>query len=134
MSYEDAVKAVQLTSIANAVRQLDAEYAEYCKEPSAEVRWRMEASAEHICEMVKKHLGGKCVANPFYHDVQYKEIPWPAKVWGDRTMSVMPWPTATEGTAVEIDGVAYTVAVNRVWGGISGRYTVVFSVYAIIPA
>ena len=133
MSYEDAFKAVQITSIANAVQQLDAEYAEYCKEPSAEIRWRMEAHAERICEMVK-HLGGKCAANPFYHDVQHKEIPFPAKAWGDRTMSVKPWPTAAEGAAVEIDGVQYTVVVNRVWGGNGGRYVYVFSIYAIIPA
>ena len=127
-----SIQEAQLAGIASAVKQLDAEYAEYCKEPSAEVRWRMEAHAERIREMVK-HLGGKCAANPFHHDVQYKEIPFPAKAWGDRTMSVKPWPTATEGTAVEIDGVAYTVAVNRAWGGARGRYTEVFSVYAIIP-
>ena len=128
-----SIQEAQLAGITSVVTLLDAEYAEYCKEPSAEVRWRMEAHAERIREMVK-HLGGKCAANPFHHDVQYKEIPFPAKAWGDRTMSVKPWPTATEGTAVEIDNVAYTVVVNRVWGGNGGRYVYVFSIYAIIPS
>jgi hypothetical protein len=126
-----SIREVQLTSIANAVDAIDVEYR---KEPAAERRWRMENHAEHIRDMVKQ-IGGKCAANPYYHDVQYKqELAFPGKPWGDRTMTVKPWPTAAEGTVVEIDGVAHTVVVNRTWGGVSGQYVPVFSIYAVIPA
>jgi hypothetical protein len=58
-----------------------------------------------------------------YGDVEFVDgLAKPGKEWGDRSMSVQEWPSATVGTIVEDDGVLYRVVENVLADGVAGQY------------
>lgn len=133
MSYEDAVKAVQITSINQAVQRMEHIISQ--GEPRSSIRGEMLAEVKHIQRIVEK-MGGMLWSNPWHGDVdQVIDIAVPEDWRNIRGgVSVRYWPNVQTGDIVTHDGKQWQVVVNFVHGGISGRYTEVFSVYAIIPA
>ena len=132
MSYEDAVKAVQITSIANAVDQMY--YIMEGGNPRSAIRGEMRECVQHIQHIVEK-MGGMMWSNPWWGDVAPSDVAIPQD-WRNIQggTSVRTWPRAQSGSIVTHGDKQWQVVVNFVHGGISGRYTEVFSVYAIIPA
>ena len=132
MSYEDAVKAVQITSIANAVDQMY-----YIMEGGSHhsaIRGDMLAEVKHVKHIVEK-MGGMLWSNPWHGDVAPSDVAiaqdWCGFPGGT---SVRTWPSAQSGSIVTHDGKQWRVVVNFVHGGAAGRRVEVFSIYAIIPA
>lgn len=130
MSYEDAVKAVQITSIANAVEQANALMsAGYGR---SAIRGEMIDISNHIRHIVEG-MGGQVwvvrwegIVEPMSH------LNVPADWRSTRGGTVRNWPACPKGTVITIDGTRYTVIVNHIWRkDINGA---AFAIYAIIPA
>ena len=129
MSYEDAVKAVQITSISNAVERM-----EHITNHSS-INDSLVSEAKHI-QLLVKGMGGMCWINEWDGDVAPSgDVSVPQK-WRDIRggTSVRTWPIAQSGSIVTHNEKQWQVVVNFVYGGNSGRYVEVFSIYAIIPA
>ena len=133
MSYEDAVKAVQITSINQAVDQMY--YIMEGGNARSSIRGEMRECVKHIQHIVEK-MGGVMWVNEWHGDVdQVIGITVPEDWRNIRGgTSVRYWPNVQTGDIVTHDEKQWQVVVNFVHGGISGRYTEVFSIYAIIPA
>ena len=130
MSYEDAVKSMQITSIANAVDQANILMA--AGYGRSAIRGEMIDISNHIRQIVKKMNGmawvvrWEGIVEPMSH------LNVPADWRSTRGGTVRNWPSHPEKTVVILDGVQYVVVVNRVW-----RKDVdsdAFAIYAIIPS
>ena len=132
MSYEDAVKAVQITSINQAVERMEHIISQ--GEPRSSIRGEMLAEGKHIQSIVEK-MGGMMWSNPWWGDVAPSDVAIPQD-WRDIRggTSVRTWPRAQSGSIVMCDDKQWEVVVNVVWQRVSGQYADVFSIYAIIPA
>jgi hypothetical protein len=131
MSYEDAVKSVKLTSIANAVQRMEHIISQ--GEPRSSIRGEMLAEVKHIQHIVDG-MGGQVWSNPWWGDVAPSDVAIPQDWRNIRGgTSVRTWPRAQSGSIVTHDGKQWQVVVNVVWQRVSGQYADVFSVYAIIP-
>lgn len=77
--------------------------------------------------------GAEVYINEGWHDLQYDpSIAFPGKYWGDRTMTVMPWPIAKVGDVVtDANGVNYEVVANVATSyGPPSQYTSQWAVFA----
>lgn len=60
-----------------------------------------------------KAIGAEVYINEGWHDIQRKDdVTMPGAYWGNRYMTVMPWPSAKVGDVVTDAGVAYEVVEN----------------------
>ena len=131
MSYEDAVKAVQITSINQAVQRMEHIISQ--GEPRSSIRGEMLAEVKHIQHIVEK-MDGQVWSNPWLGDVTLGDVAIPQDWHRRGGTSVRTWPRAQSGNIVTHDGKPWQVVANVVWERVSGQYTDVFSIYAIIPA
>ena len=123
MSYEDAVKAVQITSIANAVDQMY--YIMDGGDHRSAIRGEMLAEVKHIQHIVEK-MGGMVWSNPWQRDVASSD--------GIAVPEEQYWPNVQTGDIITHDGKQWQVVVNFVHVSTSDLCAKAFSVYAIIPA
>ena len=129
MSYEDAVKSVQITSINQAVDQMY--YIMEGGNNRSAIRSEMLAEVKHIQHIVEK-MGGMVWVNPWRGDVAPSDVAIPQDWRNIRGgTSVRTWPRAQVGDIAMHDGKQWEVVVNVVWQRVSGQYADVFSIYAI---
>jgi hypothetical protein len=125
-----SIREVQLTSIANAVDQANILMTQGY--PRSSVRGEMISISNHI-KYVAEVMGGQTWIVRWEGEVEpMSHISIPAEWRKVDNGKIMNWPSRREGTVVEIDGIAHTVVVNRIWR--KERNDVAFAIYAIIPA
>lgn len=130
MSYEDAVKAVQITSINQAVDQANILMA--AGYGRSTIRGEMIDISNHIRQIVEKMNGmawvvrWEGIVEPMSH------LNVPADWRSTRGGTVRNWPSHPEKTIITVEGAHYTVIVNRIWR--KEINDVAFAIYAIIPA
>lgn len=128
MSREDAVKTAQITSIANAVERMEHIISQ--GEPRSSIRGEMLAEVRHVQSTVEK-MDGMLWSNPWLGDVTLGDVAIPQEWLRRGGTLVRTWPRVQAGDIVTYNGKRWQVVVNFVHGGISGRYTEVFSVYVL---
>jgi len=130
MSYEDAVKAVQITSIANAVDQANILMA--AGYGRSAIRGEMINISNHIRQIVEKMGGQVWIVRweGFVEPMSHLNVP--ADWRTTRGGTVRNWPACPEQTIIALEDARYTVIVNRIWR--KDINDVAFAIYAIIPA